>query len=170
MENGVCSFTGHRVIAREHNEKIEELLARAISYAYGEGVRFFLTGGAIGFDTLAAKAVISFRMTHPDVRLVLMLPCKNQSLKWNEYERSVYEYTLSVADEVEYLAEEYYDGCMKQRNARLAERCDMLVAYVGKKIGGSAQTLRMAEKLGKRIYNLFPTLSKNNVGNSQNKS
>ena len=160
MENGVCSFTGHRVIAREHDGKIEELLARAVAYAYDEGVRSFLGGGAIGFDTIAAKAVIKFRLTHPDVRLVLLLPCKNQSLKWNDYERSVYEYTLSVADELEYLAEEYYDGCMKERNVHLAERCDMLVAYVSKKNSGSAQTLRMAERLGKRVYNLFPALSK----------
>ena len=36
----------------------------------------------------------------------------------------------------------------------------LLVAYVGKYIGGSAQTLRMAEKLEKTIYNLYPTLEK----------
>jgi len=160
MENGVCSFTGHRAIARPHRDRIGELLLRAISYAYENGVRVFLAGGAIGFDTLAAKAVISFRMTHPDVRLGLLIPCKNQSLKWDECEKSIYEYTLSVADEIEYVSDEYYDGCMKERNARLAERCDMLVAYVGRKTGGSAQTVRMAEKLGKKIYNLYPTLEK----------
>lgn len=154
----ICSFTGHRTIEKKHRNKIDNLLSRAVAYAYENGVRTFLAGGAVGFDTLAAKAVINFRISHPDVRLVLLVPCKNQSEKWNDYEKSIYEYTLSVADEIEYLAEEYYDGCMKERNAALAERCDILVAYVGRRIGGSAQTYRMAEKLGKTIYNLYPAL------------
>ena len=95
--------------------------------------------------------------SHP---CALLIPCKNQSEKWGDSEKSLYEYTLSVADEVEYLADEYYDGCMKERNAALADRCDMLIAYVGKYMGGAAQTLRMAEKLGKTVYNLYPTLEK----------
>ena len=151
----VCSFTGHRAIDKD---RITALISRAVAFAYENGVRTFLTGGALGFDTLAAKLVISFRITHPDVRLVILVPCKNQSEKLNDYERSIYEYTLSACDEVEYLSEEYYDGCMKERNAALAERCDILIAYVGRRVGGSAQTYRMAEKLGKKIYNLYPAL------------
>ena len=156
----ICSFTGHRRIDKAHKAKLLELLTKAVAYAYENGVRSFLTGGAVGFDTLAAKAVIIFRISHPDVRLIILVPCKNQSEKWSDYEKSVYEYTLSVADEIEYLAEEYYDGCMKERNAELAKRCDMLISYVGRYMGGSAQTLRMAQKLGKTVYNLYPSLAK----------
>lgn len=156
----ICSFTGHRQIKKEHKAKLLALLEKAVAYAYENGVRSFLAGGAVGFDTLAAKAVIKFRISHPDVRLIILVPCKNQAEKWSDAEKSLYEYTLSVADEVEYLADDYYEGCMKERNAELAKRCDMLVAYVGKYIGGSAQTLRMAEKLEKTIYNLYPTLEK----------
>ncbi len=156
----ICSFTGHRVINKQHKHSIEALVLRAVEFAYENGVRCFLAGGAIGFDTVAAKAVINFRITHPDARLKILVPCKNQSEKWNEYEKSLYEYVLSAADEVEYLAEEYYDGCMKARNTELAERCDILIAYVGRFMGGSAQTLRIAKKLGKTVYNLYPTLAK----------
>ena len=163
MEIKACSFTGHRTIPARHKKNIQDLLMRAGEYAYTRGVRSFYAGGAVGFDTLAARAVISFRMTHPDLRLILVLPCKNQSEKWGNAEVSAYEYTLSLADEIVYTAEEYYEGCMKKRNSYLAESCDMLIAYVGKKIGGSAQTLRMVEKLGKEIYNLYPTLEKESV-------
>ncbi len=156
----ICSFTGHRQIKKEHKASLANLLSRAISFAYENGVRSFLAGGAVGFDTLAAKAVINFRLSHPDVRLIILVPCKNQAEKWSDEEKSIYEYTLSVADEVEYLAEEYYDGCMKERNTALAERCDILIAYVGRYMGGSAQTLRMAEKLDKTVYNLYPALEK----------
>lgn len=156
----VCSFTGHRQIIKAHKAKIGELLEKAVSYMYENGVRTFLTGGAVGFDTLAAKTVIRFRLHHPDVRLVILIPCKNQSEKWSDRDKAIYDYTLSAADEVEFIADEYYDGCMKERNTALAERCDSMIAYVGRYMGGSAQTVRIAEKLGKKIYNLYPTLEK----------
>jgi len=157
----ICSFTGHRTIQKEHREKIAALVSSAIAFAYESGVRTFLAGGAVGFDTLAAKSVISFRQLHPDVRLIILIPCKNQSKKWHEPEKLMYEYILSVADGVEYLSDEYYDGCMKERNEALAERCDMLIAYVGRAIGGSAQTMRIAKRLGKEIYNLYPCALEN---------
>ena len=156
----VCSFTGHRQISPEVREGLSDLLRRAVEYAYAEGCRTFMTGGAIGFDTLAAKEVIRFRMSHPDVRLVLILPCLNQDEKWTSYQRSSYNFTLGAADEVIYTSEEYTNTCMAERNALLAERADMLIAYVGRLRSGAAQTVRMAERLGKKIYNLYPTLHK----------
>ena len=154
-----CAFTGHRKIEDRHKIKIESLLSRAIKYAYENGCRTFITGGALGFDTLAAKEIIRFRLSHPDVRLSIILPCKNQSEAWSRSQISLYEYTLANADEIEYVADEYTDGCMKERNSRLAHRCDMMIAYVFKPYSGAAQTVRMADRLGKTVYNLYPSLN-----------
>jgi predicted Rossmann fold nucleotide-binding protein DprA/Smf involved in DNA uptake len=44
---------------------------------------------------------------------------------------------------------------MKKRNEYLAEVADVVIAYSGRERSGSAQTIRMAEKLGKRVFNLF---------------
>ena len=153
-----CGFTGHRKIEERHRAKIGPLLLRAISYAYDNGCRTFVTGGALGFDTLAAKEIIRFRLSHPDVRLLIILPCKNQSDSWSDSQISLYEYTLSNADEVEYVSDDYHEGCMKERNSRLAELCDMMIAYVSRPYSGAAQTVRMANKQGKTVYNLFPSL------------
>jgi uncharacterized phage-like protein YoqJ len=138
------------------------LLGRAIEYAYSEGCRDFICGGAIGFDTLAAREMIRFRMTHTDARLILALPCIEQDLKWSDSQRNAYNFTLSSADEVIYISDSYTKTCMAERNRYLAEKCDMLIAYVGRTTSGAAQTVRMAEKLNKRIYNLYPTLHKEN--------
>ena len=116
-----CAFTGHRRIEDRHVGRVEDLLSRAISYAYAEGCRRFITGGALGFDTLAAKEVIRFKMSHPDVTLLIVLPCKNQSDAWSSSQVSLYEYTLANADEIEYVFDEYKDGCMRERNQRLAD-------------------------------------------------
>ena len=155
----VCSFTGHRIIADEAYDALARLLASAVEYAYTEGCRKFYTGGALGFDTMAARAVISYRLTHPDVKLCLLLPCKNQADKWQESEIRNYEYILSVADEVEYLREDYTDGCMKERNFKLAAVCDMLIAYSGRQRSGSSQTIRFAMDMGKVVYNLYQRIN-----------
>ena len=154
----VCAFTGHRKIEDGHKSRIDGLLLRAISYAYENGCRTFATGGALGFDTLAAREIIRFRMSHPDVKFIAVLPCRNQSDSWTSAQVNMYEYTILNADEIEYVSDEYTDGCMKKRNQRLAEMCDMLIAYVSRPYSGSAQTVRMASTLGKVVYNLFPTL------------
>lgn len=154
-----CSFTGHRSVSESHYKKLESLLERAIEYAYAEGCRVFYTGGALGFDTMASKSVLSYRIKHNDVRLIVAVPCKNQSEKWNESDKDMYDYILANADEVVFCSEEYTKDCMKKRNTYLAETCDMLIAYSGKYASGSAQTLRMAQALGKEVYNLYPTVA-----------
>lgn len=156
-----CAFTGHRKIEERHKGKIEDLLLRAISFAYTQGCRTFVTGGALGFDTLAARELIRFRLSHPDVKLVIILPCRNQSDSWSPSQISLYEYTLVNADEIEYVADEYTDGCMKERNQRLADLSDIMIAYVQRPYSGAAQTVRMAAKKGKTVYNLYPTLEQN---------
>lgn len=155
-----CSFTGHRHIEYRHKYTVSDLVARAIAYAYGEGCRDFYIGGALGFDTVAAQQVLLFRMSHPDVTLNLVLPCRDQTKNWSDTQREMYDYFLSEADTVEYVSEEYTRSCMSVRNRRLVEHCDILIAYVGHDRSGSSQTRRMAETAGKTVYNLYPTLDK----------
>lgn len=154
-----CSFTGHRKIEQSHSGRVDELLDRAIAYTYKLGCRHFYVGGALGFDTAAARRVILFRINHPDAQLHVIVPCKNQSDGWSSSQIRMYEYILSCADSVEFLADEYTDGCMRQRNQRLVDLCDILIAYVSRYNSGSAQTVRMAEKAGKKVYNLYPALN-----------
>ena len=86
----VCAFTGHRKIAPEHRGKIGFALQNAISHAYDLGCREFVAGGALGFDTEAAREVIRFRINHPDVSLVLFLPCIEQDATWSDRQRNLY--------------------------------------------------------------------------------
>ncbi len=150
-----CAFTGHRLIEQRHHGGIEPLLQRAIEYAYSQGVRRFYNGGAIGFDALAARLVIRFRIDHPDVTLHMLIPCIDQGARWSEAQREIYSFILSHADTVEYLSPTYYRGCMQARNKRLVDSADMLIAYVGCDTGGSAHTLGLARRRGIRVYNLY---------------
>lgn len=151
-----CSFTGHRQIKNEHLDYVKEKLERGIVYAYNEGVRQFFTGGAIGFDTLAALAVLKIRKSYNDITLTLILPCKNQSESWSDAQKKEYEKIKRECDEIIYVSDDYYDGCMRERNARLVEKADMIIAYMYKERSGAAQTVGMAKRLGRRVYNICP--------------
>ena len=158
-----CAFTGHRNIKFTHKQALPGLLGRAISYAYEKGCRRFITGGALGFDTVAAREVLRFRISHPDVSLVLFLPCLDQDAGWSMSQKDAYEYILSHADEVKYISENYDKTCMKRRNQSMAEECDIMIAYVSRDYSGSAQTMRMAISLEKEVYNLYPNLEKDSI-------
>ena len=155
-----CAFTGHRNVKDSHKSFLPNLLERAIGYAYEKGCRRFITGGALGFDTAAAREVLRFRISHPDISLILFLPCLDQDAGWNLRQKDSYEYILQSADEIRYVSENYDKSCMKRRNQAMAEECDVMIAYVSRDQSGAAQTVRMAMSLGKETYNLYPQLEK----------
>ena len=138
-------------------------MEKACAYAYGVGVRTFYCGGAIGFDMLAAREVLRFKATHPDVRLVMLLPCIEQEKRWSLRQRDDYEFILRFADEIVYVSDSYTSGCMKKRNEELVGRSDMLIAYVSRMRSGAGQTLNLANKAGISVYNLYPTLAKGEI-------
>lgn len=155
MEYTSCAFTGHRHINPKHEKKIADVVLRGIAYAYSKGCRKFLAGGAVGFDTVAAREVIRFKISHGDLSFVLVLPCQNQSERWSHSQKEMYNYVLSCADEVIYISEEYTPSCMKERNRYLADHSDILLSYVSRSNSGAAQTVRMARGKCKEIYNLY---------------
>ena len=150
-----CAFTGHRELDGIQYATLRDLLGRAIAYAYQNGCRTFYNGGALGFDLEAAEQVILFRHRHPDVRLIMILPCPEQADRWSESQRFRYENLLRAADEVVYISDRYSSSCMQKRNEELVRRADMLVAYLGHARSGAAQTVAMAKRKGIPVYNLY---------------
>ncbi len=151
-----CAFTGHRSILPEDRLELSDRLSHMVEYLYARGCRVFYCGGALGFDTLAAREVIKLSMKRSGVKLRLILPCQNQDSKWSEGQRDSYFYILKNAELVEYISDEYTPTCMKERNQRLSELGDVLVAYLYRQKSGAGQTVRMATRLGKMVYNLAP--------------
>ena len=154
----ICCFTGHRTIRAEHMRMLPQVLDRVLEGLIGRNMTVFRTGGAIGFDTLAALKVLEKKEKYPQVRLELILPCKDQTRGWNESNRRAYEYIRSRADSVVYLHEEYVAGCMLERNRKLVEGSHCCVGYCTTDKGGSAYTLRYAKQKGLRVINVAPLI------------
>lgn len=154
MNSKVCCFTGHRNINSNEIHRLPQVLDKTIGELYSLGVREFRAGGAIGFDTLAALKVIAFRDTHPDVRLSLILPCRDQDSRWEKFDRNTYRYVLECADSVLYIENSYTPDCMYKRNRALVKGSDYCIAYQKDSEGGSAYTVAYAKKSGVTVINL----------------
>ena len=164
-----CCFTGHRVIPEPQKGELLKCLEEIVRNLYiTDGITTFYTGGALGWDTLAARAVIEVRKELPDVRLILVLPCKDQAKRWKAADREVYDSLKASADEVACLAEHYYRGCMFLRNRYLVDHSSVCVCYQTKDSGGTAYTVKYARKKGLKVINLAPTDRESLCGNLQN--
>ena len=152
----VCCFTGHRTISAGDAEVLPELLYETLCRLYADGVREFRTGGAVGFDTLAALSAIRLKNMHSDVKLRLMLPCRDQCSKWRPSNIKSYKEILAAADSVEYVSLFYNENCMHLRNLQLVRGSDYCVCYKRKGVGGGAAfTVRKAEEENLEIINLL---------------
>lgn len=151
LKEKTCCFTGHRVIPARVLPALAEELEQRLRGLIGEGVCYFGAGGALGFDTLAAETVLRLKEEHPGVRLILVLPCRDQTRGWKAADARRYRDILSRADKVIYTAAHYFPGCMHRRNRHLVEHSSVCVAYCTRDTGGSAYTADYARQRGLRL-------------------
>ena len=148
-----CCFTGHRSIPLEHQELICKLIEKTLLEYINNGYSNFCTGGALGFDTLAAQAIINLACTHPHIRLILVLPCQSQARYWSEQDYRVYENIKKQAHEIIYTSNQYTRGCMFKRNRYMVDNADVLITYCKRDTGGTAYTVNyFKQKKCKKIF------------------
>ena len=148
-----CCFTGHRVISSSDVVTLKEKLSLTIDKLIDEGVTHFVSGGALGFDTLVAEALIEKKKTK-DIFIEIAVPCKGQEARWNGSQKEKYKRILENADKVTVLADRYITGCMQTRNMYMVDKSEVLVAYYRGRTGGTQKTFLYAEQSGKRIINI----------------
>lgn len=154
-----CFFTGHRDIAKEVRPVLSELLEAQTESLYLQGFDTFLCGGARGFDLYAASAVLSLCREHPDVHLIMVLPCSNQTARWQPDDRDFFRSVCAEAECV-LLSGQYTNGCMQRRNRFLVDHAAAgLAYYTGASVSGTAQTLRYAKQNGIFVINLADMLT-----------
>lgn len=152
-EQTAC-FTGHREIPALQLISLRRRLKRTVISCIEDGYRFFGAGGALGFDTLAAKTVLDLKKNYPDIKLILVLPCLNQTRGWKDADVETYEKIKKRADKVVYTSEQYFRGCMQKRNRHLVDNSSMCICYLTKEDGGTAYTVEYAKRQNLRILNI----------------
>ena len=142
------AFTGHRDLPKNFDKtalekKIEEYIL--------SGKDTFLVGMAVGFDTVCFQTVEKLKKIYKSVKIIACVPCENQQKNFSIFQKSEYARMLKQADKVILVSKEYTPYCMQKRNMFMVDNCSVLIAYLIKSTGGTANTVNYAIKQGVKI-------------------
>ncbi len=160
-----CAFTGHRPskFPWRYDETdsrcvaLKAVLTEQIAALVNAGFTQFLSGMAEAVDTWSALSVLALREKHPSIKLHCILPCKEQADKWTASSQELYRSILDKADSIVYVSRIYHKNCMLDRNRFLVDHAATLLAvYNGERRGGTAATVRYAQKMGREIIMIDP--------------
>ena len=162
MREKICCFTGHRKIDERYVFSLDQALKQRLETLVEEGYTVFRTGGAVGFDTMAALNVLLLKKKYGFVRLELYLPCRDQDKKWHDSYKKIYNFILNNADSVTYVSESYTPHCMFKRNRALVDGSDLCLAFCNPASvsGGSVYTVNYAKEKNVKQENLFTVIKR----------
>lgn len=145
--NSTCCFTGHRVLRKDFDVTV---LEQAVNEAINGGYKTFLTGMANGFDRVCASVLTNLK-NKKNVEIIACVPCRDQDKFFTQKQKEEYDYFLKNADEVIYLSDEYYNGCMQVRNRYMVDNSSLVIAYSKTNFGGTFYTVSYAIKNNKKL-------------------
>ena len=149
MKTKTAFITGHRVFDFPFNYPlVRRGINQLTDLAIERGFNCFLTGMALGTDTLAALIWAERHLTWKAI-----LPCPDQSNLWTRKQqfnyRLLFDYQLLLtkATEVKVLYPEYQPGVMQARDQYLVNNSSLgLAVWDGRTTGGTFLTISMARK------------------------
>lgn len=122
-----CSFSGCQELKQSQFVAVQSFLNREIDRCVSQGMTCFQSGGNSGFELLAALAVLQRKLISPQIRLEIVLSCKEQARDWNRLEMDLYCGILRLADGIRYTAEHEFNGCRQKRDRYLADSSSRLI-------------------------------------------
>lgn len=148
------SFTGHRQVI--NYKQTAERVKDAIRYCYKNGARFFYAGGAVGFDTVAAEAVLDLKAELTDIVLIIVAPFPEQDKYFNIENKKRYMSVFNRADEVVTISSSFSNiAYLKRNDYMISHSCQLIAYWDGKSLGGTSYTVRKARDKKLTIYNLY---------------
>lgn len=146
MQCKSCFFIGHREAGPEILPALEDAIEKHISEY---GVTEFIVGHYGGFDRLAARALVSAKKRHPEIRLLILIP-------YHPAERPVE--TPPCFDGTFYppgMESVPRKFAIVQANCYMIDHADYLIAYVWHPASNARNLLDYACKKSIRITNLI---------------
>lgn len=154
IKEKTCCFSGHRRLPASKIQRIIFNLNQEIDRLIEVGVTTFISGGAVGFDQMAACLISSKKEMGYDLKLAMALPCREQDAAWNEKEKQLYRYLLEQADTIKYISDNYSNDCMKKRNQYMVSQSAFCICALLHNRSGTGQTVRLAHLANCRVINV----------------
>ena len=154
LRQKTCCFTGHRAIPEKELPAILKRTEQAVRRLIEQGVVFFGVGGAIGYDTEAAKLLFQLRATdYPQIKVILVYPFEGYTSRWSGEQRAEYARLLQQYDKAVCVAQRASIEAYLTRDRHLVDGSAYCIAYCTRDSGGTAYTLRYARQEGLKIVN-----------------
>ncbi len=136
--------------------KMKKRVTEKVEIAINNGYKIFITGMALGFDTIFAEIILELKKKYPYIKLVAALPCKNQYKFWNLEQVKRYKKILSSCDLVRCLYDNYNNKCMLDRNNYMLNNSSLVFALYDGKPGGTKYTVKKAVQKNIKIEYIKP--------------
>lgn len=154
LRQRTCCFTGHREIREKDLPGILERTEQVVRRLIEKGVAFFGVGGAIGYDTEAAKLLFRLRATdYPHIKVILVYPFEGFTSRWSDAQRAEYARLLPQYDKTVCVAQRASREAYLARDRNLVDSSAYCIAYCTRNSGGTAYTVRYAHQQGVTVYN-----------------
>ena len=145
----IITFCGHAEFSKttEYEQKILAFLQEKV----GDKPADMYLGGYGGFDSFAYECCKKYKLTHPQISLVLVTPYLTV-----DYQQKYLRTQEKRYDEILYLGIEDKPKryAILYRNRYMVEKADFIIAYVSHSWGGAYTTYKHAIRKGKSIFNL----------------
>lgn len=157
-------FTGHRpnklggYNPGDNKELLWRLHDSVVEHIEKYEVTTWISGMALGIDQWGAKIVLKLRdTTHPDLKLICAVPCKNHEKAWNKQSQKEWQDIIDKADQVVYTSEDdYAPYLMQKRNEWMTNHSQYVLAVWDGTDGGTGNCVKYAQKKDKNIYIIKP--------------
>ena len=150
------AFTGHRFIPYSKLPIVKAALKNVIIELYAKGYKTYYSCMAMGIDLLSAEVLLSLKTEYKELRLIAVVPYRNQDERFSFADKKRYHSILNRADETIVLHEDYCQGCLLRRNDYMLAHSNQVIAYFdGENKGGTFYTCRNAQAEGMPVINMF---------------
>ena len=155
-----CFFTGHRILPPAKLDAIKTVLHYELIKHIAAGITTFISGGALGFDTIAAQQVLELKKDDARIKLRLYIPYRHFERRWREQDIIAYHRIMGMADAVQFISDTYTPACIRQRNEALVQDAECGIAFQLTGKSGTGQTTAFARMYGREVVNIADIIYK----------
>jgi len=159
-----CCFTGYRPqkFPFKLNSNIAEYsllisrIEKTVTSLIEDDCKVFYSGMAEGFDMIGGETLLELRKKYKEIKIIAVVPCKNQEIKWKPEQQKRYKHLLKKCDKVIILQDNYTTDCMNKRNKYMVEHSSVVIACFNGKPSGTGNTIRIAKEKGCKVRIINP--------------
>jgi len=148
------TFTGHRPGKLRDISAVKSKIRQFLSAQLrAHPDLLVISGGALGVDQIAAEVCVELGI--PFV-FILPFPVPIFTARWNSSARVHLRYLISHAVQTFVVQSTFSMSGYQRRNEVMVRHCDLLCAVWNGFSGGTANTVRYAQSIGRKIHFIRP--------------